>query len=171
MNYGSIVTNRNMKDYPSEYRNFSLSAPEKFSFPLDVFDKWENRPALYWTDGVNDRTLSFAELKLLSSKGAGALKNRGIGKGDKVLVMLPGIPEWWEIMLALMRINAIAIPATTLLTSKDIEHRLASADIKAIIASDEDALKVETAVNNSSANPILILVGESNPSILPLVRG
>ena len=165
MNYGSIVTNRIMKDYPSEYRNFSLSAPEKFSFPLDVFDKWENRPALFWTDGVNDKKFSFAELKLLSSKGAGALKNRGIGKGDKVLVMLPGIPEWWEIMLALMRINAIPIPATTLLTSKDIEYRLASAYIKAIIASDEDAPKVETAVNNSSANPILILVGESNPPI------
>jgi len=160
MNYGSIVTKKNMKDYPSEYRNFSLSAPEKFSFPLDVFDKWENRSALYWTDGVNDKKFSFAELKLLSSKGAGALKNRGIGKGDKVLVMLPGIPEWWEIMLALMRINAIPIPATTLLTSKDIEYRLASADIKAIIASDEDAQKVETAVNNSSAHPSLIIIGE-----------
>ncbi len=146
-----------MKDYAAEYKNFSLSSPEKFSFPLDVFDKWENRPALYWTDGVNDKKFSFAELKLLSSKGAGALKNRGIGKGDKVLVMLPGIPEWWEIMLALMRINAIPIPATTLLTSKDIEYRLASADIKAIIASDEDAAKVEEAVNSSGTNPILIL--------------
>ncbi|MDP2280002.1 MAG: hypothetical protein Q8K51_17520 [Nitrospirota bacterium] len=68
-----------MKDYTSEYKKFSLSAPEKFSFPLDVFDKWENRPALYWTDGVNDRTLSFAEIKLLSSKGAGALKIMGNG--------------------------------------------------------------------------------------------
>ncbi|HBR21753.1 MAG TPA: acyl-CoA synthetase, partial [Nitrospiraceae bacterium] len=160
-----------MKDYPSEYKNFSLSAPKKFSFPLDVFDPWKDRPALYWTDGVNDRTLSFAELKLLSSKGAGALKNRGIGTGDKVLVMLPGIPEWWEIMLALMRINAIPIPATTLLTSKDIEYRLAAADIKAIIAAEEDAQKVETAVNNTSVNPILILVGESNPPIPPLVKG
>ncbi|MDP2277622.1 MAG: AMP-binding protein, partial [Nitrospirota bacterium] len=136
------------------------------SFPLDVFDKWETRQALYWTDGVNDKKLSFNELKLLSSKGAGALKNRGIGKGDKVLVMLPDIPEWWEIMLALMRINAIPIPATTLLTSKDIEYRLASAGIKAIITADEDAPKVETAVNNTSANPILILVGE-NLSTLP----
>ena len=168
MNCGSIVIHRIMKDYPSEYRNFSLSAPEKFSFPLDVFDKWENRPALFWTDRVNDKKFSFAELKLLSSKGAGALKNRGICKGDKVLVMLPGIPEWWEIMLALMRINAIAIPATTLLTSKDIEHRLASADIKAIIASDEDAPKVEEAVNSSGTNPILILIYE-HLSTLPSI--
>jgi len=172
MNYGSIVTKRNMKNYPSEYKSFFLSAPEKFSFPLDVFDKWGNKPALFWTDGVSDKKLSFAELKLLSSKGAGALKKRGIIKGDKVLVMLPGIPEWWEIMLALMRINAIPIPATTLLTSKDIEYRLAATDIKAVITTDEDAAKVEKAVNDTSVNPILILVGENNPSQSPLnVRG
>lgn len=47
--------------------------------------------------------------------------------------MLPGILEWREIMLALMRISTIPIPATALLTSKDIEYRLASADIKAFL--------------------------------------
>ena len=84
--------------------------------------------------------------------------------------MLPGIPEWWEIMLALMRINAIPIPATTLLTSKDLEYRLASADIKAIITSDEDADKVETAVNNSSAHPSLIIIGERQDGIITLKK-
>ncbi|MDI6745315.1 MAG: acyl--CoA ligase [Thermodesulfovibrionales bacterium] len=168
MNYGSIVIHKNMKDYPPEYRNFSLSAPEKFSFPLDVFDKWENRPALYWTDGVIDKKLSFAELKLLSSKGAGALKNTGIGTGDKVLVMVPGIPEWWEVMLALMRINAIPIPATTLLTSKDIEYRLAATDIKAIIAAKEDADKVKDALKAHGNIVLLIII---NPPIPPLEKG
>lgn len=147
-----------MKDYTSEYKNFSLTAPEKFSFPLDVFDRWNNRQALYWTDGVHEKKLSFDELKVLSSKGAGALKKMGIGAGDKVLVMLPNVPEWWEAMLALMRINAIPIPATTLLTSKDIGYRLAATAIKAIIASDEDAAKVESAVNDSSTKPSLIII-------------
>ncbi|MFZ3121984.1 MAG: hypothetical protein WA104_01255 [Thermodesulfovibrionales bacterium] len=63
-----------MRDYLTEYRNFSFTVPEKFSFPLDVFDKWKDRQALYWTDGID-------ELKLLSSKGASALKNRGIEGG------------------------------------------------------------------------------------------
>lgn len=70
-----------MRDYLTEYRNFSFTVPEKFSFPLDVFDKWKDRQALYWTDGINDKKLSFDELKLLSSKGASALKNRGIEGG------------------------------------------------------------------------------------------
>src|SRR3972149_10142620 len=104
-----------MKDYNKEYAEFLLSVPERFSFPLDVFDKWGDAAALFWTDGDVEKRFSFNELKTLSSKGAGAIRKMGIGRGDKVLVMLPSIPEWWEVMLALMRLNAIPIPATTLL--------------------------------------------------------
>lgn len=147
-----------MKDYQKEYREFSLPVPEGFSFPLDVFDKWGNSTALFWTDGVTEKKFSFNEMKMLSSKGAGALRKMGIGKGDKVLVMLPNIPEWWEVMLALMRLNAIPIPATTLLTSRDIEYRLNATDIKAVICTDEDAAKVEEAVRASETEPILINV-------------
>ncbi len=150
----------NMTDYLKEYRNFSLPVPERFSFPLDVFDKWGERPALFWTDGVNEKRYSFKELTALSSKGAAAFKKMGINKGDKVLVMLPNIPEWWEVMLGLMRLNAVPIPATTLLTSKDIEYRLSAADIKAIIATDENAQKVEEAVGASGRSPLLIIIGE-----------
>ncbi|HCL81589.1 MAG TPA: acyl-CoA synthetase [Nitrospiraceae bacterium] len=154
----------NMTDYEKEYREFSFPVPERFSFPLDVFDKWAasipNEAALFWTDGNAEKKFSFNELKLLSSKGAPAFKKSGIKKGDKVLVMLPNIPEWWEVMLSLMRLNAIPIPATTILTAKDIEYRLSAADIKAVIATEEDAPKVEEAVNNSSAKPFLISVGK-----------
>ena len=150
----------NMKDYITEYRNFSLPVPERFSFPLDVFDKWGDKPALFWTDGAAEKKFSFNELKMRSSKGAGAFKQLGINKGDKVLVMLPNITEWWEVMLSLMRLNAVPVPATTLLTSKDIEYRLAATDIRAVITTNDDVLKVEDAVNNSSSTPLLILIGE-----------
>jgi len=150
----------NMKDYKNEYREFSLPVPERFSFPLDVFDKWGDRPALFWTDGVNEKKFTFDELKILSSKGAGAFQQIGIRKEDKVLVMLQNIPEWWEVMLGLMRLNAIPIPATTLLTSKDIGYRLSATDIKAVIAMNEDAIKVEDAVGAYGYTPLLIIIGE-----------
>ena len=150
----------NMQDYSKEYKEFTLPVPDKFSFPLDVFDKWGERLALFWTDGIIEKKFSFSALKKLSSKGAGAFKKMGLNKGDKVIVLLPNIPEWWEIMLALMRINAIPIPATTLLTSKDIEYRLTATDIKAIITIDEETEKVEEAVNGSKTNPLLVITGE-----------
>jgi acyl-coenzyme A synthetase/AMP-(fatty) acid ligase len=150
----------NMKDYKKEYGGFSFQVPERFSFPVDVFDKWGDKTALFWTDGAVEKRYTFGQLKRLSSKGAGALGKLGIKSGDKVLVMLPVIPEWWEVMLALMRLNAIAIPATTLLKSKDIEYRLSAVDVKAVIATDDEAREIEDAINASSKNSILIIVGD-----------
>ena len=154
-----------MQDYQKEYREFSLRVPEKFSFPLDIFDKWGDRTALFWTDGSKEERFSFSELRDLSSKGAGALKKMGVGRGDKVLVMLPNIPMWWESMLALMRAGAVPIPATSLLTPKDIEYRLSATAIKAIITTVEDAPKVEEALNaylssRKESAPLLVLAGE-----------
>lgn len=161
----------NMNNYYEEYKGFSLRVPEQFSFPLDIFDKWDNGMALFWTDGKKERKVSFKEMKILSSKGAAVFKKIGINRGDKVLVMLPNIPEWWEVMLALMRLNAIPIPATTLLTSRDIGYRLSSAGIKAVVSTDEDAEKVEDAVNSTSTNPLLIITNENNnPHFSPLLK-
>ncbi len=153
----------NMTDYEKEVKEFSLYVPEKFSFPLDVFDKWGDRLALYWTNGIEERRLSFNDLKISSSKGAGALKNLGIKRLDKVLVMLPNIVEWWEVMLALMRIRALPIPATTLLTSKDIQYRLSATDLRAIITTIENASKVEEAIRDNFRDDIsLICIGKRN---------
>jgi acyl-coenzyme A synthetase/AMP-(fatty) acid ligase len=151
----------NMKSYAKEYRDFALSVPEYFSFPLDVFDRWGERTALFWTDGILDRKFTFNEMKLLSSKCAGAFRKADIARGYKVLVMLPNIPEWWEVMLGIMRLNAVPITATTLLTEEDIGYRLSATDIKAIIATEEDAPKITAAVNNASVSPLLFSIGGS----------
>jgi acyl-coenzyme A synthetase/AMP-(fatty) acid ligase len=150
----------NMQSYEKEYRNFSLSVPGYFSFPLDVFDRWGKKRALFWTDGTIEKAFTFDALKELSSKAADGLKKAGINRGDKVIVMLPNIPEWWEVMLALMRLCAIPVPATTLLTEKDISYRLTATNIKAIIATEVESQKIETAVNGSSVSPLLISMGE-----------
>ncbi|MEN2985369.1 MAG: acyl--CoA ligase [Thermodesulfovibrionaceae bacterium] len=144
-------------EYYGILKNFKLNAPEEFSFPLDVFDRWDtNREALIWTDGEELKKFTFRDLTVLSSKLAGGLKSIGISKSDKVLVILPNRPEWWITILALMRINAISIPATTLLTAKDILYRLKAADIRAVITDRENSLKVEEAVNNYDREVLLI---------------
>jgi len=147
-----------LKAYYEEVKNFKLEAPENFSFPLDVFDKWGNATALIWTNGESIEKFSFNDLTVLSSKLAGGFNTLGIKKGDKVLVLLPNIPQWWVIILSLMRINAVCIPGTTLLTTKDIEYRLKAAQIKAVISDSENASKIETAVNNYEKDIILINV-------------
>lgn len=151
-----------MKQYYDELKNFKLDVPEKFSFPLDVFDKWDDATALIWTNGESTQRFSFKDLTILSSKLAGGLKSLGINKGDKVLILLPNIPQWWVIILAIMRINAVAIPGTTLLTPKDIEYRLKAAEIKAVISDSENASKIEEAVNKYDKDILLINVDKQS---------
>lgn len=146
-----------LKQYYDELKNFKINVPDRFSFPLDVFDRWNSEmTALIWTDGNEIKKFTFRDLTALSSKLAGGLKSIGINRSDKVLIILPNRPEWWIIILALMRINAVAIPGTTLLTAKDISYRLKAANIKAVITDDECAPKVEEAANSYDKDIILI---------------
>ncbi|WP_022855517.1 acyl--CoA ligase [Thermodesulfobacterium thermophilum] len=151
---------KELQYYHEVVKNFKLQVPEKFSFPLDVFDKWGSLPALIWTDGKEVKRFTFEELTAFSSKLAGGLKNLGIGKGDNVLMFLPNRYEWWITVLALMRLNAVIVPSTVMLTVKDLEYRLKSLEIKAIISDEENAKKVEEAVNITNSKAILINIDD-----------
>ena len=105
-------------------------------------DVWaEERPnglALLWTNdqGEEIRT-TFAELKEQTDQAAAYLMSLGIGKNDPVMLILKRRYEWWVIMLALHKIGAIVIPATHMLTKKDIIYRNTRASVKAIICVDD----------------------------------
>ena len=123
-------------------KNLEFIIPENFNFAYDVMDVWaEEAPeklALLWTNdqGEEIRT-SFAKLKEQSDQAASYLQTLGIGKGDPVMLILKRRYEWWVIMLALCKIGAIVIPATHMLTKKDIVYRNTRASVKAIICVDD----------------------------------
>ena len=137
----------NMTDYEAERRSFQLAVPEYFNFAADIIDKLAQSPeklAMLWVgqDGER-RQLTFAHFAEYSSHAANAFAELGIKKGDPVLVMLPRIPEWWETILGLMRLGAIPIPCTTLLTPKDIQFRSEVAEARAFITDEEGAGKFD----------------------------
>jgi acyl-coenzyme A synthetase/AMP-(fatty) acid ligase len=137
----------NMTDYEAERRSFHLEVPDYFNFAIDVIDKWASDPnklAMLWV-GQNgeERHITFAQFAEHSSRAANAFAALGIQKGDRVLVMLPRIPEWWESVLGLMKIGAIPIPCTTLLTPKDIQFRANVAEAAAFITDDEGSHKFD----------------------------
>jgi len=123
-------------------KNLEYIIPENFNFAYDVMDVWaEERPnglALLWTNdqGEEIRT-TFAELKEQTDQAAAYLMSLGIGKNDPVMLILKRRYEWWVIMLALHKIGAIVIPATHMLTKKDIIYRNTRASVKAIICVDD----------------------------------
>ncbi len=125
--------------------NYSVKVPENFNFAYDVVDKWAeeapDKPALLWTNENGDeRQFSFADMKEYSDRTASFFQSLGIGKGDKVMLILKRRYQFWFSILALHKLGAVCIPATHLLTAKDIIYRCNAAKIKAIVAVGEDVV-------------------------------
>lgn len=136
-----------MTDYEAERRAFHLDVPDSFNFATDVIGQWASDPnklAMLWVGQHGEEALlTYAYFAERSSRAANAFAQLGINKGDTVLVMLPRIPEWWESVLGLMKLGAIPIPCTTLLTPKDIQFRAEVAEARAFITDREGAPKFD----------------------------
>src|SRR5215469_12386876 len=157
----------NMTDYEAERRTFHLEVPEYFNFAADVIDKLaqdRDKEAMLWIGPHGEeRHITFAYFAAASSRAADAFSKLGIGKGDPVLVMLPRIPEWWETVLGLMRLGAIPIPCTTLLTPKDIQFRAEIAGATTIITDSDNAPKYDEVRDKCPTIRGAIIVGNFRP--------
>lgn len=156
----------NMSNYEAERRSFHLDIPEYFNFATDVINKWAQDPnklAMLWIgEHGEERHITFATFAAKSNQAANAFAKLGIKKGDRIMVMLPRIPEWWECVLGLMKIGAVAIPCTTLLTSKDIQYRAEVAEVHGIITDHEGAEKFDQVRSQCPTITHTILVHEGN---------
>lgn len=122
--------------------NLKIKAPEDFNFGYDVVDAWAkeepNKRAICWTNDKGEHIdFSYADLKEKTDKTAAYFQSLGIGKGDMVMLILKRRFEFWYSIIALHKLGAVVIPATHLLTEKDIIYRCEAADIKAIVAVGE----------------------------------
>ncbi|MDR0324352.1 MAG: AMP-binding protein [Treponema sp.] len=131
--------------YEDFYKNFTINIPENFNFGYDVIDvlaeEKGNERALQWCDEKGaEASFTFEEIRKHTNKAANVLRKGGIGRGDPVMLVLKRRWEFWPVILALHKLGAIAIPATHLLTTKDIVYRCNAADIKGIICVDDPEL-------------------------------
>lgn len=150
--------------------NFKIKVPDNFNFAYDVVDEYArlepDKVALVW---VNDegahRNFTYRELKERSDETASWFQASGIGRGDKVMLILKRRYEFWFATLALHKIGATAIPATHLLTEKDIIYRCNAADIKALVCVGEENVinHVEKAMPDCPTVEKLISVGPDYP--------
>ena len=159
-----ITTEPNMTDYQYAFANDRLEIPQYFNFGFDVVDKWaqdRTKVALISVDSTGKLAQyhTFWDLKVLSDKYANVLKSQGIKKGDRVFVMLPRIPEWYVVMLGSFKIGAIPMPATTLLTAKDIEYRITESEASMAITDLENSDKVNSAAGGCPTLKSLVVVG------------
>lgn len=126
-------------------KNFRIEVPENFNFGYDVIDAWAaeqpEKNALLWTNDKGEhRQYTYADLKKYTDQTASYFQSLGIGKGDMVMLILKRRYEFWYSIIALHKLGAVAIPATHLLTKKDIVYRCNAASIKMIVAAGEEVI-------------------------------
>lgn len=125
--------------YEDFMQGFKVKVPDNFNFGYDVVDAWAKavpeKEALLWANDKGDvKHVTYGALKNISDQCAAFFQGIGIEKGDRVMLILKRRIEWWYAMIALHKIGAVAIPATHMLTDKDIMYRCHMAGISCIIS-------------------------------------
>lgn len=136
------VSRSEFDSYEDFKDNFRINIPDNFNFAYDVVDVYAkeqpDKKALIWCDdNGGEKIFSFRDLADYSNKTANVLKRLGVRKGDSVMLMLKSRYEFWFCLLALHRIGAIAVPATHMLTKKDIVYRVERGNISMVICAPD----------------------------------
>ena len=139
---------RHRDDYATAYKDFSWPELTEFNWALDWFDEYARSnldPALWVVEESGEETkLSYAELSARSNQLANWLRQHGVQRGDRILLMLPNQPALWETMLAAMKLGAVTIPATMLLTPADIAERMTRGEVKHVIVASSETAKFDS---------------------------
>ena len=159
-------------------KNLEFIIPENFNFAYDVMDVWaEEQPdklAMLWTsDRGEEKRFTFGDLKKQTDQTASFFQSLGIGKGDPVMLILKRHYQWWLAMLALHKLGAVAIPATHMLTKKDIVYRNQRASVKAIICVNDEYVtsQIAAALPDSPTVKALIAVNSDAEASKPVPEG
>jgi acyl-coenzyme A synthetase/AMP-(fatty) acid ligase len=156
----------NMTDYLETRSTFRLEVPEVYNYARDVIDAWAAREpdklalVAVGPDGGDVRRFSFADMAASSNRAARFLASLGIAKGNRVLVMLPRIPDWYDVVLGCIKLGAVPMPATTLLTPRDVAYRITQAKASVAVVDREGASKVDQVADDCPSLRRRILVAD-----------
>ncbi|MDR1696049.1 MAG: AMP-binding protein [Endomicrobium sp.] len=134
-------TNRNRDDFVTLedlQKNYKLSIPDNFNFAFDCLDELAAQTpdalALLWvSNNGEEKRFTYEDIRRLSVKAANFFIAQGIEKGDMVMLTMSRDWRYWPVLMGLCRMGAVAVPATYLLTKKDIDYRMNAASVKMLL--------------------------------------
>lgn len=166
------------KSYEEFKSGFEIAIPESFNFAYDVVDEIAlaspDKTAMVWCDDKgNESVFTFGQMKYFSDKAANFFRSKGIRKGDPVMLILKRHFTFWFCTLGLNKIGAVTIPATHLLTAKDIVYRNNAADIKMIVCVPDPIVMqhIEDSEDKSPSLKHKVLIGEDREGWINFSKG
>ncbi len=105
------------------------------------------------------REVTYAKLAALSSRVGNALREQGVARGDRVLILLPDSPEFIAAFFGTAKIGAIAVPVNPFARAADYIHYLENSEPRAAIVHSEALAEFLPASSGRAQMPI-VLVGD-----------
>ena len=137
-----------MRDYEETCRQVRFETPEHYNFGFDLIDaraETSDKTACVAVDAPGDAiiALTFGDLARSSNRFANVLRELGARRADLAYVMIPRIPAWYDVLIGCAKAGVVAMPATSLLTPRDIEYRVNASRARFAIVTDDNADKVD----------------------------
>ena len=137
-----------MTDYEETCRQVRFEVPEHYNFGFDLIDaraEASDKTACVAVDAPGEAitSLTFGDLARSSNRFANVLRELGARRGDLAYVMIPRIPAWYDVLIGCAKAGVVAMPATSLLTPRDIEYRVNASQARFAIVTDDNAGKVD----------------------------
>ena len=130
------------------------------TFVLGAAAEHPDKPALI--DGPSGRTITYGQLDSLSGALAGALAERGIGKGDSVCIYMPNLPEYAVIFHGVIRAGATNTTANPLYTHQEVRHQLHDSGAKLIVTVPPFLENATTAAEGTDVTEIVLVGGDGS---------
>ena len=151
-----------IKDENGGLKKLTLNYPDNFNFGYDVVDEYAavspDKRAMVWCNVENEEHIfTFLDVKRYSNKMANVFREYGIGRGDRVMLVLKRHYEYWFAAVAIHKLGAVMIPATHMLTVDDFVYRINASGVKAIVCTAQDDVPstIKQALRKSEKTPVL----------------
>ena len=159
-----------MTSYEEACRQVRFETPERYNFAFDLIDERAGRAdktACIAVDGPGETVteVRFSDLARSSSRFANVLRDLGARRGDLAFVMIARIPAWYEVLIGCARFGVVAMPATNLLTPRDIEYRINASKARFAIVTDDNAAKVDAIRDTCPSLERLVVVSRTEEPV------
>jgi benzoate-CoA ligase family protein len=155
-------------DYKRLLREWTWEIPEHFNIGVDCVDKHaatagrRDRICLFWENERGEkRTFTFGQMKSLSDRFGNVLRALGLGKGDRLILRLPNVPEFHVAFLGALKIGALPVPCSVMFRAHEMEYRIADSGAAALVTTDGYAADIDTVRGKCPSLKHVIVVGRS----------
>ena len=141
-----------------------LIAPELYNITeeLEKFSQDSDRQAIRWLDTKQNRcTISYADLIQKMNQYANAFTEQGLQKGDRVLVIIPRLPEAYFVFLGCLKAGIVPISCSEMLRASDLEYRMEHSSATAVIAYEAFTSEVDLITSSVAALTNKLVIGNA----------